>query len=255
MAELLEEALGLTAPGSLLSEIRTPGSSLFKAPNNIEAISFSGGVADCIDERGGDSMRYGDIGPLLGRAIAESRLCKNFQRLPADETIRATVAGAGSYTTTVSGSTIFHRGDGKILPLKNVPVLKLNRAEQDRCFDGDADYLTEKIRWLLEQNDEDRLMLAMTGEPSPSYEKLKRLAGCLSSAMDRALPREAPILLALECDTAKALGQTIGNIAGNRRSLICIDAVHADQGDYVDLGRPLMGDMVIPVVIKTLAFR
>ena len=35
-------------------------------------VSFSGGVADLVDPPfAGDPFRYGDIGPLLGQAIAE----------------------------------------------------------------------------------------------------------------------------------------------------------------------------------------
>jgi ethanolamine utilization protein EutA len=62
------------------------------------------------------------------------------------------------------------------------------------------------------------------------------------------------MLLALESDTAKALGQALRALAGSERAVICIDAVHVEQGDYLDLGKPLLDGLVIPVVVKTLAF-
>lgn len=252
MAEVLEQAAGVSPADDLLEEVRTAGSTFFAAPGNAKAVCFSGGVADCIHSTGGDPFRYGDIGPFLGEEIAGSRICTELTPLRGKETIRATVVGAGSYSTTVSGSTISHHGS--VLPLKNLPVLKLDHFEQERCYGGDSEYLEEKIKWFLGQNDTTRMVLSMTGERSPSYARLKTLAQCVGEAMGEALPAEAPFLLALENDTAKALGQAIEMIAGPTRAVVCIDSVRTEQGDYIDLGRPIMDGMVIPVVIKTLAF-
>ncbi|GHV33461.1 ethanolamine utilization protein EutA [Synergistales bacterium] len=252
MAGLLEQALGIAPPSPLLSAIRTHGSTPFCAPSDIRALCFSGGVADCVSSAEGDPFRYGDIGPMLGEAIRQSRLCADFFQYQPEETICATVVGAGAHTTSVSGSTILHRED--ILPMKNIPVLKLDSLEQERCYEGDAPYLREKLRWFLNQSDASELILALAGDSSPSYNRLRTLAGCVYEAMNAVLPEGVPILLALESDTALALGRMIEALAGAGRSVICVDALHTEQGDYVDLGRPMMDGMIIPVVIKTLAF-
>ena len=39
-----------------------------------------------------------------------------------------------------------------------------------------------------------------------------------------------------------------------RRKVICIDSIKVEQGDYVDLGRPVLDGLVIPIVVKTLLF-
>ena len=41
---------------------------------------------------------------------------------------------------------------------------------------------------------------------------------------------------------------------GGRRKVICLDSIKVEQGDYVDLGRPVLDGMVIPIVVKTLLF-
>ena len=65
---------------------------------------------------------YGDLGVLLGRAIRESQLCQGAYRL-GEQTIRATVIGAGCHSAQLSGSTIFHANVP--LPKKNLPVAVL----------------------------------------------------------------------------------------------------------------------------------
>jgi hypothetical protein len=82
-------------------------------------ISFSGGVADCIETQHPD-LAFGDIGPILGRTIRGSRLCQGDYRL-GTETIRATVIGAGCHSTQLSGSTVFFQNVN--FPLKNLPVV------------------------------------------------------------------------------------------------------------------------------------
>ncbi len=238
----------------LLSAIITPGSSELKFDKSIRAICFSGGVADCIYHPSeGTWARYGDMGVVLGEAIRAGRLFSDFRVIEAKETIRATVVGAGSYTTSVSGSTITYNRD--VFPLKNIPVLKLNENEQQDCFAGQTEGLMEKLRWMQAQSDSKQLILAMKGKKNPSYMEVKRLAASLVSALDALLPGGQPMLIVLECDMAKALGQMMMQLSTRHpRDVICIDSVQVEQNDFVDMGKPLVNGLVIPVVVKTLIF-
>ena len=72
--------------------------------------------------------------------------------------------------------------------------------------------------------------------------------------MDAALPAGNPLIVILEHDMAKVLGMAMRGVLQGRRKVICIDGIKVEQGDYVDLGRPVMDGMVIPIVVKTLLF-
>lgn len=237
---------------TILRQIKTPGSSDFPRPEKVQAVFFSGGVADLIYHESADTWAYGDIGVLLGRAIRESRLFTDFQKMEPGETIRATVVGAGTYTTTISGSTITYSGD--IFPLKNIPVIKLDEELQEACFAGETEPVIRRIQWILGQNDAERFILAMPGKRNPGYTEMKRAAAAIRQIMDRVQPPGEPILLVIESDIAKAMGQMIRQQPELKRQVVAIDSIHVEDGEYVDMGKPMMNGMVIPVVVKTLIF-
>ncbi len=257
MAQLLEECLGLSPPSPLLRRVQTPGSSWLDLAGQkpVRAIFFSGGVADGVYRGlagGDDPIPYGDIGLLLGEAIREGRLCTAFRLEKGKETIRATVVGAGSYTTTLSGSTITYTDPG-VFPLKNIPVLKLSQEEQESAFQGEAGPVAERVKWFLSQSDSGAVVIALEGEGDPSYPRLKALAGALGQAAG-VLPAGAPLLLVVERDIAKALGQAAAGVLAGGRPVVSLDSIHVEQNDYIDMGRPLMDGLVVPVVVKTLIF-
>ncbi|MBR4955804.1 MAG: ethanolamine ammonia-lyase reactivating factor EutA [Clostridia bacterium] len=253
MADLLAQSIGLGERERLFDRVVTANSTpLAQSIKPAHYICFSGGVADCIRQPDGDWLRYGDIGVLLGESIAAHPLFASFRLLPAGETIRATVVGAGTYTTSISGSTIAY--SNKLFPLKNIPVLKLDTDEQQRCFDGDSQWLTEKARWFMSQSDSDQFILAMGGKSDPDYREIKRLARCIFDASDRVLPQGKPVLVVLENDMAKALGFALRGCAEDKRKVAAIDSIAVEVNDYIDIGRPLMDGLVVPVIVKTLVF-
>ena len=254
MAAALNAYLGVGTKDidAILRQIKTPGSSDFPVPEKVQAVFFSGGVADLIYNESADTWAYGDIGVLLGRAIRESRLFTDFQKMEPGETIRATVVGAGTYTTTISGSTITYSDD--IFPLKNIPVIKLDEELQEACFAGETEPVIRRIQWVLGQNDEEHFILAMPGKRNPGYTEMKRAAASIRQIMDRVQPPGEPILLVIESDIAKAMGQMIRQQPDLKRQVVAIDSIHVEDGEYVDMGKPMMNGMVIPVVVKTLIF-
>ena len=252
MADLLAQVLSLKPQEPLLEEVRTAGSSPMETGGKRpDRLFFSGGVADCMNA-GKDSFPYGDIGVLLGRSIAGGVLASSIPVVRGSETIRATVVGAGTYTTSISGSTITYAKE--LLPMKNIPALRLGEDEEESVFQGDWKPLAFRLRWFLDQSGADQVIVALKGRDDPSYEELKHAAASLARGAEETLAPELPLLVVLEKDIAKALGIRLRDELRGSRKVVCIDGIRAEQGDYVDLGRPVMDGMVIPVVVKTLLF-
>ncbi len=84
------------------------------------------------------------------------------------------------------------------------------------------------------------------------YTSLSQLANGLREFAST-MPRERPLVVIIERDYAQALGQTVKGLAPER-SLLVIDQVGLTEGDYIDVGTPLMDGRVVPLSVKTLIF-
>ncbi len=220
LTQALEMAAGLREPGPLLDTLTTPGTE-FPAVEAPLVLSFSGGVADCIETEQ-PWLAFGDMGPELGKAIRESRLCTG-EYVLGTETIRATVIGAGSHSAQLSGSTVFYQNIR--FPLKNLPVVPFgDRVPMD----------AQDTPWVV----------ALPGIPSPSYGQVAALAEKLLETLT------PPLVLALEADMAKALGTQLALGLGKDAPILCIDRVKLEAGSYLDVGAPV--GPALPVVVKTL---
>ena len=236
LVQALEVAAGLRQgeiPPSLLTNRQIP------LPPGQITLSFSGGVADLIRQTPPDAFAYGDIGVLLGRAIRRSALCQGDYVL-GEETIRATVIGAGCHSTQLSGSTVFAR-DVRF-PLQNLPVL----TDQEQNLPTRR--LAERIAQLRARWEEDSpAALFLPGLPSPGYDDLANLAGRLAEILPQL---GSPAVVVTGEDMAKALGQALATRLPG--PLLCLDGLELPDGSFLDVAAPVAGGAAYPVVKKTL---
>ena len=99
-----------------------------------------------------------------------------------------------------------------------------------------------------------------------SYRLLKELASQIAGWQEsieeaevaRTSSGETPCVILAKEDIAMSLSQILKGMLRNKR-IITVDSIDAGEGDYVDIGKPLMEGKdptctAIPVVIKTLLF-
>ena len=225
LVRALEAAAGLREEDGLTGALMTKGiaepvCALVRNDMNDPVISFSGGVADCIESEK-PWLAYGDMGPELGMAIRNSRLCQG-EYVLGSETIRATVIGAGSHSAQLSGSTVFHQNVK--FPLNNLPVVC--KVEELKMLDGPG-------------------VLAVKGLTEPSYPALAEMAEHILRVFSGSL-----LVVAMEQDMAKALGQILALRLGGDAQVLCIDRVRLQEGSFLDVGAPV--GPALSVVIKTL---
>ena len=251
MTEILEEVMGLNTVSHQFEQLITDND--LRRDYKIDLISFSGGVADCIYTSEEIKLfQYDDLGVILGRMIRDSHLFKEVEVLIPDETIRATVVGAGSHTTDISGSTI--TVSEKVLPLKNIPILKLNELDEMLPLDELCTIIEKKLTWFNLEDADQLVALAFKGCKNYRFKELQELSKCIIKGMKDKLSLDAPLVVIIERDMAKALGQALKVHLEFKKDVVCIDSIKVENGDYIDIGKPLANGTVVPVVVKTLLF-
>lgn len=223
---------------------------------NTEAstsVFLTGGVGSCYYEQHpagtiAEVARFGDVGPLLADSLHRNDRLQQLNVRRPPETLRATVLGAAGQTVTLSGSTIWT--DRELLPLRNLPVLRpaMPGRAGGPTF-GDA-VQEARLRWDL---DDEALAAIVVDLPQElGYATLNAIAEEIITHRDHNDP-DRPLVLVMQQDYAQVLGQTI-QAARPGLPLIVIDQVGLGEGDYIDIGLPMLDGRAVPLSIKTLVF-
>jgi ethanolamine utilization protein EutA len=166
----------------------------------------------------------------------------------APETLRATVIGAANFSVELSGSTIEYRNYP--FPEKNLPVLRIPLEEE-----GDIPLLAGRTWLLLNRFEIEncRIALAFTGLSCPSLAQVEAIADGILDGL-RGISCSVPLVMVMDKDFAKAMGQALKRRINKDRGFVCIDGIHCETGDYIDIGKPVSDGCAVPVIVKTLIF-
>lgn len=217
-----------------------------------DAISFSGGVSEYLLRA--EKEDFGDIAGMLANQFRK-QLDKRIKLPVCDpgQGIRATVIGASQFTVQVSGKTIY-LPEETILPIHNVPVIHI---EPDLSGTVDSNSVTDAIRAGLSRMDlapGSRIAVAFSWAGEPEYERIRAVAKGIVAAVDNQHGRQEPLLLMIDGDIGKTIGNILARELGLSGNLLSVDGVHLQELDFVDVGEVIEPPGVVPIVIKSLLF-
>lgn len=217
------------------------------------SVFLTGGIGACYYERlpvttMTEVAHYGDVGPLLADSLHRNERLQRLNVREPPETLRATVLGAAGQTVTLSGSTIWANRD--ILPLRNLPVLRPALPGRGGGPPFAASVREAMARWDLDQDADAAIVVDLPAELG--YPALQAVAAEIVAFHD-AGHGERPLVLVLQQDYAQVLGQTIQGIRPGI-PLLVVDQVGLGEGDFIDIGLPVLDGRAVPLSIKTLVF-
>jgi ethanolamine utilization protein EutA len=250
MADLVVDLIeGLSSP--LLEELMmTPP---LKEIGKLDALFISGGVGECFYHpqlTQGDPFHFRDLGPILADALrAHPRLQAYPVRLPK-QTIRATVIGAGAYSLSLSGSTIWVAYDK--LPLRNIPVLHPAIDWQQPEPEIYGEILLAARRHDLDPGS-DLYAIALSAAMPVTYRAVVQCASALARLYTEHPNPAHPTIVISANDVGKVLGMELEPRI-KPKALAVIDEVNTREGDYIDIGKSYFGGEIVPLTVKSLAF-
>jgi ethanolamine utilization protein EutA len=250
MADLVVEVAHGT-PSKLASALLL--TDCLRGGRPFDQVFISGGVGECYyhPESLNEPFIYGDIGPLLAAELRRRRDFAATATQKPNQTVRATVIGAGAFTLSLSGSTIWLNAER--LPLRNVPVLQSGLLWQKDCREHLAEAWTVAAQRMDIDPANDLYALALPPDLPAAYKEVVAVSSQLRLFSQRHPNRRHPLIVLARQNLGKALGMELQpQLPG--RELAVIDEIETRDGDYVDIGKPFFGGQIVPLTVKSLAF-
>ena len=218
-----------------------------------DMMTFSGGVSEYVYRQ--QSQSFGDLGPLLARALLAKVQGWGPRLETPDQGIRATVVGASQYTVQVSGSTIYVE-PATLLPLRNVPVIAPGMDLSPEVLDGAQ--ISRAIGLALRRLDLDQgeqaVALCYRWQGSATFARLDAFCRAVAAGMAALTDHGHPLILVGEADCGGLLGIHCHEEARLACPVISIDGITLSELDFIDIGAMLETSGAVPVVIKSLVF-
>lgn len=247
-AEILIEVITGPATSSLARRLMVTDDPDF--PGVIDEYMFSGGVAELLY---GGNGSYKDMGQILANKINSLIPKLTAPVIEPENKIRATVIGAGAYSLSISGSSGFM--DNKILfPLRNVPVIRVDIDDSRLSHEHIISQINKAFKRFDINEGEETVALYFNNPARAYYPELELFAKSIETALVNSIHKRIPIILIFEKDIACGVGNVIRRETGLKTNLLALDELILKEGDWIDIGEPLVNGQVFPVTVKSLIF-
>ncbi len=246
--EVLIEVITGPATSPLARELMVTDDLDF--PQKIDEYSFSGGVAEFLY---GSNGNYNDMGQILAKKI-ESLIPRLVSPvIEAKNKIRATVIGAGAYSLSISGSSGF-MDDRLSFPIRNVPVIRVDIDKSQLSVAHVMSQIKVSFRRFDLSEGEKIVALYFKDPVWAYYPQLELFAKSIEAALPNSANNRIPVILIFQKDIACSVGNVIRRETGLKTNLLSLDELTLNEGDWIDIGEPLVAGQVFPVTVKSLVF-
>ncbi|MFV2016492.1 MAG: ethanolamine ammonia-lyase reactivating factor EutA, partial [Candidatus Heimdallarchaeota archaeon] len=101
----------------------------------------------------------------------------------------------------------------------------------------------------------DNFILAFHNPVSPVYERITKFVKGIEKALNFLTSQETrPLVLVFDTDIGNSVGNILRRETSIKNPIISLDEIYLKEGDFVDIGEPVIERKVFPVVVKSLIF-
>jgi ethanolamine utilization protein EutA len=247
-SEVLFEVITGPATSALARQLMLTADLNF--PSRIDEYSFSGGIAELMY---GGLNNFNDIGHILADKIKLLSPGLTAPVIELPNKIRATVIGAGAYSLSISGCSGF-RDDKISFPLRNVPVLRVDVDQAKLSVEHVISQINAAFRRFDLDEGEEIVALYFKDPVRVSYPQLELFAQSIEATLVYTIENKLPVILIFETDIACSVGNVIRRETQLKTNLLSLDELMLKEGDWIDIGEPLVDGQVFPVTVKSLVF-
>jgi ethanolamine utilization protein EutA len=139
-------------------------------------------------------------------------------------------------------------------PIRNVPVIRVDIDNAKLSLGHIISQINTSFqRFDLDEGD-DIVALYFKDPVRTSYPQLELFAKSIEAALPRTIHKKLPIILIFETDIACSVGSVMRRETDLKTNLLSLDELTLKEGDWIDIGEPLIAGQVFPVTVKSLVF-
>ena len=145
--------------------------------------------------------------------------------------------------------------DEKIsFPIRNVPVIRVDVEQSKLSLEHVISQINISFqRFDLKEGDE-VVALYFKDPVQAAYSRLELFAKSIEAALPDSIKNKIPIILIFETDIACSVGNVMRRETDLKTNLLSLDELNLKEGDWIDIGEPLVAGQVFPVTVKSLVF-
>lgn len=219
--------------------------------DSVKNIIFSSGLAEYI--YGNEHRDFNDLAIPMSRQV-QARLAEGSWHWrvldPPTSAIRATVTGLSQQTVEMSGDTVHVTASD--LPWRNALCVEVDVTELSSPGEIAAAMTGAASRAEVASVDSAMVAWSVHTGGRREYRRLKALAEGLVEGAVRC--RQGKLIVFLHEDIGKSVGRLITQELALLPEAVVLDGIQARNGDFVDIGRLILPNATVPVIIKSLLF-
>ena len=141
-------------------------------------------------------------------------------------------------------------------PIRSIPVCT-PRVDRENLSE---EQVAEAIRAALVRLDtsvetlKEPLVLGFNDPVRTAYTKLTTFVKGVETAILDVVKRGLPVLMVFDTDIGNSVGNVMARETTIRDGILSIDEIKLEEGDFIDIGEPIIEGKIIPVIVKSLVF-